>query len=202
MDAESVDHFLQLQKRLDAANIEYTINPRLVRGLDYYSKTVFEWIAEGLGAQATICAGGRYDGLVGQLGGKPCPAAGFAIGLERLASLLEGTQQADSLANASGVDVYYGAHGRGKQKWLVYGSQTNFARSLPISSVVTNCGGGSIKSQMKRADKSKARLAFILGEDELKNQNVTVKYMREKRDQATVSQSDVLIFLDNYLTTQ
>ena len=201
LDAESADHFLQLQKRLDGANIEYTINPRLVRGLDYYSKTVFEWIAEGLGAQATICAGGRYDSLVDQLGGKPCPAAGFAIGLERLASLLEGTQQADSLVNASGVDVYMVLMGEeAEMAGLQLADQLR--TQLPISSVVTNCGGGSIKSQMKRADKSKARLAFILGEDELKNQNVTVKYMREKRDQETVSQSDVLTFLDNYLNTQ
>ncbi len=201
LDAESADHFLQLQKRLDGANIEYTINPRLVRGLDYYSKTVFEWIAEGLGAQATICAGGRYDSLVDQLGGKPCPAAGFAIGLERLASLLEGTQQADSLVNASGADVYMVLMGEeAEMAGLQLADQLR--TQLPISSVVTNCGGGSIKSQMKRADKSKARLAFILGEDELKNQNVTVKYMREKRDQATVSQSDVLTFLDNYLNTQ
>ncbi len=201
LDAESADHFLQLQKRLDGANIEYTINPRLVRGLDYYSKTVFEWIAEGLGAQATICAGGRYDSLVDQLGGKPCPAAGFAIGLERLASLLEGTQQADSLVNASGADVYMVLMGEeAEMAGLQLADQLR--TQLPISSVVTNCGGGSIKSQMKRADKSKARLAFILGEDELKNQNVTVKYMREKRDQETVSQSDVLTFLDNYLNTQ
>ncbi|QMU60168.1 MAG: histidine--tRNA ligase [Gammaproteobacteria bacterium] len=201
LDAESADHFLQLQKRLDAANITYTINPRLVRGLDYYSKTVFEWIAEGLGAQATICAGGRYDGLVDQLGGKPCPAAGFAIGLERLASLLEGSQQADSLANASDVDVYMVLMGEeAEMAGLQLADQLR--TQLPISSVVTNCGGGSIKSQMKRADKSKARLAFILGEDELKNQNVTVKYMREKRDQATVSQGDVLNFLDSYLNTQ
>ena len=201
LDAESADHFLQLQKRLDGANIEYTINPRVGRGLDYYSKTVFEWIAEGLGAQATICAGGRYDSLVDQLGGKPCPAAGFAIGLERLASLLEGTQQADSLVNASGADVYMVLMGEeAEMAGLQLADQLR--TQLPISSVVTNCGGGSIKSQMKRADKSKARLAFILGEDELKNQNVTVKYMREKRDQATVSQSDVLTFLDNYLNTQ
>jgi len=135
------------------------------------------------------------------LGGKPCPAAGFAIGLERLASLLEGTQPADSLANASEVDVYMVLMGEeAEMTGLQLADQLR--TQLPISSVVTNCGGGSIKSQMKRADKSKARLAFILGEDELKNQNVTVKYMREKRDQATVSQSDVLTFLENYLNTQ
>ncbi|MDH3609343.1 MAG: histidine--tRNA ligase, partial [Gammaproteobacteria bacterium] len=148
LDAESVEHFLQLQKLLDAVNIQYTINPRLVRGLDYYSKTVFEWVAEGLGAQATICAGGRYDGLVEQLGGKPCPAAGFAIGLERLVSLLEGSQQAEQ-----SIDVYMVLMGEAAE---IAGLQLaeELRTQLPISSVVTNCGGGSIKSQMKRADKS------------------------------------------------
>ena len=198
LDAESAEHFLQLQKLLDSANIQYTINPRLVRGLDYYSKTVFEWVAEGLGAQATICAGGRYDGLVEQLGGKPCPAAGFAIGLERLVSLLEGSQQAELSSNASGVDVYMVLMGEAAE---IAGLQLagELRTQLPISSVVTNCGGGSIKSQMKRADKSKAKLAFILGEDELKSQNITVKYMREKRDQEIISQSDLVVFLDNYI---
>jgi len=198
LDAESAEHFLQLQKLLDAANIQYTINPRLVRGLDYYSKTVFEWVAEGLGSQATICAGGRYDGLVEQLGGKPCPAAGFAIGLERLVSLLEGTQQAELSSNAFGVDVYMVLMGEAAE---IAGLQlaAELRTQLPISSVVTNCGGGSIKSQMKRADKSQARLAFILGEDELKNQNITVKYLREKRSQEIVSQSDLVAFLENYI---
>ncbi len=201
LDAESAEHFLQLQKMLDAANIEYTINPRLVRGLDYYSKTVFEWVAEGLGAQATICAGGRYDGLVDQLGGKPCPAAGFAIGLERLASLLEGTQQVQVLADISRIDAYMVLMGEAAE---IAGMQlaSQIRSQLPISSVVTNCGGGSIKSQMKRADKSQARLAFILGEDELKNQTVTVKFMREKRDQEIISQSDSVAFLENYINQE
>lgn len=195
LDAESAEHFLQLQKILDAADIEYTINPRLVRGLDYYSKTVFEWVAEGLGAQATICAGGRYDGLIEQLGGKPCPAAGFAIGLERLVSLLEDSSKVDQF-----VDVYMVLMGEAAE---IAGFQLagQLRTQLPTSSVVTNCGGGSIKSQMKRADKSQARLAFILGEDELKTQNITVKFMREKREQETISQDDLVAFLENYLST-
>jgi len=198
LDAESAEHFLQLQKSLDAANIQYTINPRLVRGLDYYSKTVFEWVAEGLGAQATICAGGRYDGLVDQLGGKPCPAAGFAIGLERLASLLEETGNTESLTAASKIDVYMVLMGEAAQNagMLIAAEIRN---KLPISSVVTNCGGGSIKSQMKRADKSHAKLALILGEDEIKSQTVAVKYMLEKRDQETVPQDDLIAFIENYL---
>lgn len=195
LDEESAEHFAHLQNLLDAANIEYTINPRLVRGLDYYSKTVFEWVAEGLGAQATICAGGRYDGLIEQLGGKPCPAAGFAIGLERLASLLESSPQ-----NTQWVDIYLVLMGEAAE---IAGIQLagQLRTQLPTASVVTNCGGGSIKSQMKRADKSQARLAFILGEDELKNQNVTVKYMREKRDQESIPQNEVVAFLENYLNT-
>ncbi|MEM7401265.1 MAG: histidine--tRNA ligase [Pseudomonadota bacterium] len=193
LDAESAEHFMQLQNLLDASNIEYEINPRLVRGLDYYSKTVFEWVADGLGAQATICAGGRYDGLVEQLGGKPCPAAGFAIGLERLSSLLEEVQSPDLL-----VDVYVVLMG---EKAEIEGLQLagKLRSQLPTSSVITNCGGGSIKSQMKRADKSQARLAFILGEDELKNQTVTVKFLREKREQEIISQADAVTFLGQYI---
>ncbi len=197
LDAESADHFLQLQKILDEAEIEYEINPRLVRGLDYYSKTVFEWIADGLGAQATICAGGRYDGLVEQLGGKSCPAAGFAMGLERLASLLEGTAAQAQLADAS-TDVYMVLMGEeAEMTGLKLAEQLRI--QVPTSSVVTNCGGGSIKSQMKRADKSQAKLAFILGEDELKNDLITVKYLREKRDQDSIAQTEAVSFLENYL---
>ncbi len=193
LDSESAEHFLRLQSILEAAEIEFTINPRLVRGLDYYSKTVFEWVADGLGAQATICAGGRYDGLIEQLGGKPCPAAGFAIGLERLVSLLEESQLEDQV-----VDVYMVLMG---EKAEIAGMKlaTKIRKLTPISSLVTNCGGGSIKSQMKRADKSQARLAFILGEDELANENVTVKFLREKRDQEIVPQSELVTFLESYL---
>ena len=197
LDAESAEHFLQLQKILDEAEIEYEINPRLVRGLDYYSKTVFEWIADGLGAQATICAGGRYDGLVEQLGGKSCPAAGFAMGLERLASLLEGTDAQAQLTDAS-TDVYMVLMGEeAEMTGLKLAEQLRI--QVPTSSVVTNCGGGSIKSQMKRADKSQAKLAFILGEDELKNDLITVKYLREKRDQDIIAQTEAVSFLENYL---
>ena len=199
LDAESAEHFLQLQKLLDAVGIEYQINPRLVRGLDYYSKTVFEWIADGLGAQATICAGGRYDGLVEQLGGKPCPAAGFAIGLERLASLLEGSES-EALIAGTCIDVYMVLLGDAAEiAGLKLAGQLR--SQVPTSSVVTNCGGGSIKSQMKRADKSQARLAFILGEDELQNNQITVKFLRETREQEIVVQTKIINFLQNYINT-
>ncbi len=197
LDAESAEHFIQLQKILDETEIEYQINPRLVRGLDYYSKTVFEWIADGLGAQATICAGGRYDGLVEQLGGKSCPAAGFAMGLERLASLLEGTATQAQLVDPT-IDVYMVLMGEDAEMAGLKLAE-HLRTQVPTSSVVTNCGGGSIKSQMKRADKSQARLAFILGEDELENNLITVKYLREKRDQDSIARTEAVSFLENFL---
>ncbi len=193
LDVDSAEHFAKLQELLAAANIEYTINARLVRGLDYYSKTVFEWFADSLGAQATICAGGRYDGLVEQLGGKPCAAAGFAIGLERLAALLEESQLKDPA-----IDVYLVLMSEQAER---IGMQiaTEIRTELPRCSVVINCGGGSIKSQMKRADRSNARFAIILGEDEIKNNNVSVKFLREQRDQETQSQDNLVSFLNEYL---
>ena len=193
LDKESAEHFAKFQELLTAANIEYTVNPRLVRGLDYYSKTVFEWIADGLGAQATICAGGRYDGLVEQLGGKPCEAAGFAIGLERVAALLEGTQHKDQEIDAYLVLMDEQAELVGMK------IAAELRTMLPGSSIVINCGGGGIKSQMKRADRSNARLAIILGEDEIKNNTVAVKFLREQLDQETISQDKLVAFLDKYL---
>ena len=190
LDDESKQHFKRLQELLTAANIEYSINTRLVRGLDYYSKTVFEWIVEGLGAQATICAGGRYDGLVDQLGGKPCAAAGFAIGLERLAALLEETQLEESI-----IDVYMILMG-GQAELIGLALAIDIRGKLPTHSVVINCGGGSIKSQMKRADRSNARLAIILAEDEINNSTVSVKFLREQRDQETISQDNLVPFLN------
>ena len=195
LDPESAEHFEGLQALLGAAGVEYHINPHLVRGLDYYSKTVFEWVVPGLGAQATVCAGGRYDGLVEQLGGKPCPAAGFAMGLERLLSLLDGSQSREA-----GIDVYM----------VLIGEQASAAGlrfanklrdGLPSLSVVVNCGGGSMKAQMKRADKSNARLAIILAEDELSSHTAGVKFLREQRDQETVSQEHLVSFLNQYFGT-
>lgn len=193
LDDESKQHFERLQELLTAANIEYSINTRLVRGLDYYSKTVFEWIVEGLGAQATICAGGRYDGLVDQLGGKPCAAAGFAIGLERLAALLEETQLEEPI-----IDVYMILMG-GQAELMGLALAIDIRGKLPTHSVVINCGGGSIKSQMKRADRSNARLAIILAEDEINNSTVSVKFLREQRDQETISQDNLVPFLNTTL---
>ena len=188
IDQESRDHFQQLCAMLDAANISYEVNPRLVRGLDYYSKTVFEWVTTNLGAQGTVCAGGRYDGLVEQLGGKPCPGVGFAMGVERLVLLLDELGAVpDSVDQA--VDLYLLAVGNVEQQALVLAE--NLRSDCPNIRLECHCGGGSFKSQIKRADKSGARIALILGEDEVASGTVGVKYLREDRPQKTVAQSEL-----------
>ncbi len=188
IDQESRDHFQQLCAMLDAANISYEVNPRLVRGLDYYSKTVFEWVTTNLGAQGTVCAGGRYDGLVEQLGGKPCPGVGFAMGVERLVLLLDELGAVpDSVDQA--VDLYLLAVGNVEQQALVLAE--NLRSDCPNIRLECHCGGGSFKSQIKRADKSGARIALILGEDEVASGTVGVKYLREDRLQKTVAQSEL-----------
>lgn len=190
LDDESRQQFDKLTASLDATGIEYSINPRLVRGLDYYCKTVFEWVTDELGAQGTICAGGRYDGLVEQLGGKPTAAAGFALGVERILSLLETQQQ----QQAETIDIYLVLLG---QACELKGLQLSekIRQQFPQVKMITHCGGGSMKSQMKKADKSGADIALILAEDELKNEQVTVKYLREKKEQAIVSFDELNDFI-------
>lgn len=192
LDDESRQQFDKLKASLDASGVEYSINPRLVRGLDYYCKTVFEWITDELGAQGTICAGGRYDGLVEQLGGKATYAIGFALGVERILSLLE-VQQAQT---AETIDIYLLLLGEACE---IKGLQlAEHIRDLhPEIKMITHCGGGSIKSQMKKADKSGANLALILADDELKSEQLTVKYLREKKQQTTVSFDGLLKFIEN-----
>ncbi len=173
LDDESRQEFTILCQTLDQAGLVYEINPRLVRGLDYYGKTVFEWVTDQLGSQGTICAGGRYDGLVAQLGGKGATAIGFAIGLERLISLLEAT---DSLPEIDAVDVYLVAVGEAAaSQSLLLAEQLR--DQLPDLRLITHCGGGSFKNQFKRADRSGARWTFILGDDEINQQVVGVKIM-------------------------
>ena len=194
IDQPSRDHFAQLCAVLDAAGVSYEINPRLVRGLDYYSKTVFEWVTTSLGAQGTICAGGRYDGLVEQLGGKPCPGVGFAMGVERLVLLLDELGVVpDSIGQP--VDLYLLAVGEVEQQALVLAE--NLRNDCPQISLQTHCGGGSFKSQIKKADKSGATVALILGEDEAASNTVGVKYLRENLDQQTVAQVDLVELLNN-----
>ncbi|MDK9558120.1 histidine--tRNA ligase [Marinobacter sp. M216] len=181
LDEESRAHFDRLRKLLDAAGIAYTVNPALVRGLDYYGKTVFEWITDSLGAQGTVCAGGRYDGLVEQLGGKPTRAVGFAMGLERLILLLETLDLVPAHVN-SDADVYVTAMGEGAMApALALAEELRVA--LPEAVVVSHCGGGSFKSQMKKADKSGARYAVILGENEVANGTAGLKPLRSDEPQ-------------------
>jgi len=186
LDDESREHFDGLCALLDAAGLGYEINPRLVRGLDYYSKTVFEWVTDRLGAQGTICAGGRYDGLVEFLGGKPVPAVGFAVGLERLLGLLE----------AGGVDlpvnephVYLVLSGaQAEQRGMVFADELRTA--IPGLRLQANCGGGSFKSQFKRADRSGAAYALVIGDDEAEQQRVLLKPLRDRSEQESLSQRD------------
>ncbi|MSQ19519.1 MAG: histidine--tRNA ligase [Betaproteobacteria bacterium] len=168
----SLAHFDAVKRTLDDAGIAYSIDPRLVRGLDYYNLTVFEWVTDRLGAQGTVCGGGRYDGLFEQIGGKPAPAAGFAMGIERLLDLIE---QAGRVAKHPGPDVYIVHQGDAAQK-LAF----SVAEQLRDAAIATtlHCGGGSFKSQMKKADSSRAAVAVIIGEDEVAAGEVTVKPLR------------------------
>jgi len=186
LDEESAEHFVQLQRRLSAAGIEFEINPRLVRGLDYYNKTVFEWVTTELGAQGTVCAGGRYDGLVEQLGGKPTPAVGFALGLERLVLLLQSLNLVPALPATA--DIYLMAVG--EQAELAAIAVAERLRSeLPAKRVILHCGGGNLKKQFKKADKSGADIALILGDEELARGEITLKWLRQSHPQQTIELS-------------
>ena len=190
LDDESKLHFEQLCQILDSVGIDYEINPRLVRGLDYYGKTVFEWVTDQLGSQGTVCAGGRYDGLVAQLGGKGATAIGFAIGLERLVALLEATQ---SLPDIKQTDAYLVAVG--EQAMAQAPLLTERLRDeLPGIKLISHCGGGSFKSQFKRADRSGARWTLILGDDEVSSQTIGIKTM-ETGEQQTIKWADLTSFL-------
>lgn len=175
LDSESVEHFATLRRLLDQAGIGYRINPRLVRGLDYYTRTVFEWITDRLGAQGAVCSGGRYDGLVEQLGGRPVPAIGWAIGLERLIELYK-VCGGDHVSGAP--DVYVVAVGEAvvEPAFKVVEQLRDATNGLRIE---MNCGGGSFKSQMKRADRSGAQVAVILGEAEVADETVGIKPLRD-----------------------
>jgi len=197
IDDDSRQHFEHLCGILDAAKITYEINPRLVRGLDYYSKTVFEWVTDSLGAQGTICAGGRYDGLVEQLGGKPCPGVGFAMGVERLVLLLDELKVVpDSVGQT--VDIYLLAVGEVSNAAAVLAD--NLRNHCPNLRIESHCGGGSFKSQIKKADKSGAAVALILGESEAASSTVGVKYLRQEHTQETVVQGNLANLLNDFFT--
>lgn len=189
----SLKHFEGVQQILKDAAIPYRINPRLVRGLDYYNLTVFEWVTEALGAQGTVCAGGRYDGLVAQLGGKPAPACGFAMGIERLLALLEA--QGGGIDNPA-PDVYVVHQGEGAQRLAFRAAE--MLRDTGCA-VMMHMGGGSFKSQFKRADASGAQLAIIIGEEEAAAEQVTLKPLRIEADQQRVSLEDLMDTVGHWL---
>ncbi|WP_430457262.1 histidine--tRNA ligase [Rheinheimera sp.] len=192
LDEDSKLHFAGLQARLQAAGIEFTINPRLVRGLDYYNKTVFEWVTTNLGSQGTVCAGGRYDGLVEQLGGKATPAVGFGLGLERLVLLLQSLPLLPQVSNAA--DFYLMPLGDAAELAAVSVAE-QLRLALPGKRVMLHCGGGNLKKQLKRADKSGAAIGLLLGDSELAAGQVTVKWLRAEQPQQTVLIADLAAVL-------
>lgn len=185
LDDESCVHFETLQQILREQGIPFEINLRLVRGLDYYNRTVFEWVTDKLGAQGTVCAGGRYDGLIEQVGGKPAPACGFAMGVERLLALI---QECGTVIHSPAADIYI-VH-QGEQAMRYAWQCAEFLRDEGLD-VVLHCSGGSFKSQMKKADASGARFAIILGDDEYNAQDVTLKPLREAVEQTRLKLNEV-----------
>jgi histidyl-tRNA synthetase len=189
LDNNAKAHLDGLRQLLSAMNIKYELNPRLVRGLDYYCLTVFEWVTEHLGAQGAVSAGGRYDGLVEHIGGKATAAAGFALGMERLIELVRMVRELEAQ-----MDVYIITVG---EQAIVQGMllAEQVRSELPQLKVINNCGGGSFKAQFKRADKSGARIALILGDSEVSSNQVNIKYLREQREQELIDNSQLLKIL-------
>lgn len=198
LDAESRAHFERLCELLDGLGVAYTINPRLVRGLDYYGRTVFEWVTDALGAQGTVCAGGRYDTLVEQLGGRPTPAIGFALGLERLLDLLA----AGGIDPATPGEIWYlvSAPGACRAQALVLGQQLRAQADAPT--VLLDHSAGNFGKQVQRADKAGARVALILGEDELAGGTITVRMLRAVRTTQETVPRDAIHATVNRLAAQ
>jgi histidyl-tRNA synthetase len=196
LEGKSLEHFQALCQGLDVLQIPYTVNPVLVRGLDYYGQSVFEWVTDYLGSQATICAGGRYDSLVEQLGGNATPSVGFALGLERLVLLME---RLDCLPQQPKHNALFiiGTDEEAMIKGLMLAE--SIRKAYPEVDVIVNTAGGSFKSQFKKADKSGARLALILGEEELAHQKISIKDLRKETEQVTVDQNNINQFLADYL---
>jgi len=195
LDAESADHFEELRALLDAAGIDYTLNPRLVRGLDYYNRTVFEWVTDALGSQGAVCSGGRYDGLVEKLGGRPTPAVGWAMGIERFVALFAAC---GGEAPASDADVYLVAVGEGTLE-RAFGLAETLRDTIAGIRVEVNLGGGSFKSQMKRANNSNAEFALILGEQEMAEERIGIKPLRTREEQYSVGLDELATTLADKL---
>ena len=195
LDAASAEHLAGLRALLDAAGVEYEVNPRLVRGLDYYSRTVFEWVTDALGAQNAVCAGGRYDGLVEKLGGRATPAIGWAMGVERFVALYEacGGEFPDEAP-----DVYLVAVGEGTRE-RAFALAEGLRDEVAGIQVETNLGGGSFKAQMKRADKSGATWALILGEQELSENRIGLKPLRHEAEQESIALAELATVLQDRL---
>ncbi|ORU90675.1 MAG: histidine--tRNA ligase [Cycloclasticus sp. symbiont of Poecilosclerida sp. M] len=189
----SKQHFETLTAYLGDAGINYKINPRLVRGLDYYSHTVFEWTTTLLGAQGTVCAGGRYDSLIEQLGGRATPAVGFALGMERLILLMK--EQKWSAPQPLAYIVHQGELAKKRALSMA----ESLREALPDSRIVLHCGEGSMKSQFKKADKTGARLAIILAEQEIEQAQVGIKFLREDKEQVQLGQNELNDFLNKIL---
>ena len=189
LDDESREHFAQLCGLLDAVGIQYEINPKLVRGLDYYNKTVFEWVTSALGAQGTVCGGGRYDGLVEQLGGHATSGVGFAMGLERLVLLVQEVNK--SIPVKSAVDIYVVYQGEGTIL-AAFQLAEKLRSELPHLSTMLHCSGGNFKKQFRRADKSGATLALVLGESEVQNNQVVVKHLLGTAEQQTIDVANLI----------
>ncbi len=195
LGSDSRRHFEHLRALLDALDVDYRVVPRLVRGLDYYSHTVFEWVTERLGAQGAVCAGGRYDGLVEQLGGKPTPGVGFASGMERLLLLIAEVGKAVEPPAPHAYLVLLGERAGAAGLALA----ERLRDELPGLRLRTHCGGGSVKSQMRRADRSGAQVALILGEAELDGRQIQVKALRSDAGQRSVAFADLAAHLDDFV---
>ena len=196
LDEESVEHFAGLKALLNVAGVEFEVNPRLVRGLDYYSRTVFEWITDALGSQGAVCSGGRYDGLVEKLGGRATPAVGWAMGIERFVALYEACGGETPLTEP---DVYIAALGDGTQA-RAFALAEELRDRIGGIRVEMNLGGGSFKSQMKRADKSAATYALILGEQELSEGRIGLKPLRSGDEQESIALDDLAAVLQDKLS--
>ncbi len=189
LDENSLRSFEELQQLLHEAGVAFRINPRLVRGLDYYNDAVYEWVSGSLGAQNAVCAGGRYDGLVEQIGGKPAPACGFAMGVERLLELMQSSRS----AAAPALDVYVVHQGEQAQGFAFKAAEA--LRSSGMTAMLDMSGGGSFKSQMKRADASGARFAVIIGDDEVAAGVISLKPLREDAQQVRVSIAEAIALI-------
>lgn len=197
LDSESQEHFDIVKSHLEDIGISFVVNPNLVRGLDYYNRTVFEWVTTELGAQGTVCAGGRYDGLVEQIGGKSTPAVGFAMGIERLVALLTDQNKIPTNAKADLYIVTVGANA--SRPGLVISEMLRDA--FPNVNVQMNCGGGSFKSQFKKADKSGAKYAIVMGEQEIEEKVVAVKPLRVEGEQQTIEWKGLINYLEPLLNS-